>query len=245
MSAFQTVDFQKQDGIALVTLDRPEVINAFNVQMRDDLYEVMEAVRDDSDVRGVLINGSGERGFCAGADLTEFGSAPSQSVARSVRWERDLWGLMLGITKPMVAAVHGYCLGSGVEIACLCDIRICCREAAFGMPEVSHGLIPVAVGTQTLPRMIGQGRALALLLSGRRIGADEAMACGLVSEVVGGDELQGRALAIITQVLEAPDNALAFAKRAVTEGADRTLVDGLSLEARLNEQLASSPQGLN
>jgi enoyl-CoA hydratase/carnithine racemase len=237
MSAFQTVDYQKQGDVALVTLRRPDVINAFNVQMRDDLYEVMQAVRDDSEVRGILLSGAGEGGFCAGADLTEFGSAPSQAVAREVRWERDLWGLMRGITKPSVASIHGYCLGSGVEIACLCDIRVCSDDAMFGMPEVGFGLVPAAVGTQTLPRTLGQGRALELLMTGRRFNADEAHAYGLVSEVVPRVVLRDRAVALLTHVLDAPDNALSLAKRAVTEGADLSVADGLALEARLSQQL--------
>ena len=237
MSAFQTVDYDKQDGIALVTLDRPEVINAFNVQMRDDLYEVMQAVRDDDEVRGVLLSGAGERGFCAGADLSEFGSTPSQAVARAVRWERDLWGLMLGIMKPTVAAIHGYCLGSGMEIACICDLRVASDDATFGMPEVGLGLVPAAVGTQTLPRTVGQGRALELLLTGRRFGAQDALSYGLVTHVAPRAELHNRALAVLTQVLESPDEALGLAKRAVLEGSDMTLGGGLALEARLARQL--------
>ncbi len=237
MSAFETVDYEKQEGIALVTLSRPDVINAFNVQMRDDLYEVMQAVRDDPEIRGVLLAGDGDRGFCAGADLTEFGSALSQAVARSVRWERDIWGLMLGIMKPMVAAIHGYCLGSGLEIACLCDLRVAADDATFGMPEVGYGLIPAAVGTQTLPRVVGQGRALELLLSGRRFSAGDALAYGLVSEVVTPPELKGRARNLLMRVLEAPDGALSLAKRAVHEGSDLTLDAGLALEARLAQRL--------
>ena len=114
MSTFPTLLFTKDDeGIATLTLHRSEAINAFNLQMRDDLYEALTAIRDDPGVRGVLLQGAGERGFCAGADLTEFGSAPSQAIARQARWERDNWGLMLSIPKPFVAAVHGYLLGLG------------------------------------------------------------------------------------------------------------------------------------
>ncbi len=145
MSAFETVDYTKRDdGIAVLTLDRPDALNAFNVQMRDDVYEVLTAVRDDPEVRGLLVAGAGDRAFCAGADLTEFGSAPSQAIARQVRFERDVWGLWLSITKPIVAAVHGYCLGSGIEIASVCDIRIAANDTTFGMPEVGLGLIPAA-----------------------------------------------------------------------------------------------------
>ena len=124
MSDEPTVLFHKEGAVARLILNRPKAINAFNVRMRDDLYVALEAVRDDPDIRSALISGAGDRGFCAGADLTEFGTAPSQAIARQVRWERDLWGLFGSIRKPLVAALHGYIIGSGVEIACLCDLRV-------------------------------------------------------------------------------------------------------------------------
>ena len=155
MSAFETLRYEKRDGIGVVTLCRPEAINAFNVRMRDELSEALSAVRDDADVRGLLIVGDGERGFCAGADLTEFGSAPSQAVARYVRWARDLWSALAELPKPTMAAVHGYCFGSGLEIAALCDLRIASQDAVFALPEASLGLIPAAGGTQSLPRIVG------------------------------------------------------------------------------------------
>ena len=137
-------------------MNRPRVMNAYNVLMRDELFVTLEAVRDDPDVRVAVISGAGERAFCAGADLTEFGTAPSQAVARQVRWERDIWGLFLALGKPLVAAMRGYVIGSGVEIACLCDIRIAADDAQFAMPEVALGMIPAAGGTQTLRRVDGR-----------------------------------------------------------------------------------------
>ncbi len=227
------VAYQKQDHVGVLTLDRPTVINAFNLRMRDDLFEALTAVRDDPDVRGVLVRGAGDRGFCAGADLTEFGTAPSQTIARRVRWERDLWGLMLSIPKPMVAAIHGYCLGSGVEIACLCDLRVASDDAVFGMPETGLGLIPAAGGTQLLPRILGQGRALDLLLSGRRFSTQEALSFGLVSHVVTYEDLEQGSMGLLRHVLEAPQQALEAAKRAIHEGADLPLAAALALERRL------------
>ena len=236
MTAFATVGYDKlEDGIAVLTLRRLEVRNAFNVQMRDDVFDVLSAVRDDPAVRGMMLRGAGES-FCSGADLSEFGTAPSQTVARRVRWERDVWGLWLSIAKPMVAAIQGYCLGSGVEMASLCDIRIASEDAVFGMPEVSLGLIPAAGGTQLLPRLLGQGRALDLLLPGTRFDAKEAMAFGFVSEVVSRDVLEHRALAVLRAVLQAPDASLATVKRAVHEGLDLPLADALALERRLAER---------
>lgn len=234
-----TVLFEKRDDIAVVTLNRPDVVNAFSVRMRDELWEVLTAVRDDPDVRGMLLTGAGERGFCAGADLTEFGTAPSQTIARQVRWERDLWGLLLGIPKPTVAALHGYCLGSGLEMAALCDMRVAADDAVFGMPEAGLGLVPAAGGTQLLPRLLGPGRALELLLSGRRFGAEDALAYGLVSEVVPRSELVAAATALLRRVLRAPEDALAAAKRVLTDGADRPLAAALDLERRLAASLSA------
>ena len=234
-----TVVLEKRDDIAVVTLNRPDVVNAFSVRMRDELWEVLTAVRDDPDVRGMLLAGAGERGFCAGADLTEFGTAPSQTIARQVRWERDLWGLLLGIPKPTVAAIHGYCLGSGLEMAALCDMRVAADDAVFGMPEAGLGLVPAAGGTQLLPRLLGPGRALELLLSGRRFGAQDALAYGLVSEVVARSELVAVATALLRRVLRAPSPALAAAKRALTDGADMPLAAALNLERRLAAGLSA------
>lgn len=234
-----TVLLEKRDDIAVVTLNRPDVVNAFSVRMRDELWEVLAAVRDDPDVRGMLLVGAGERGFCAGADLTEFGTASSQTIARQVRWERDLWGLLLGIPKPTVAAIHGYCLGSGLEMAALCDVRVAADDAVFGMPEAGLGLVPAAGGTQLLPRLLGPGRAIELLLSGRRFGAEDALAYGLVSEVVPRSELVAAATALLRRVLRAPAPALAAAKRAIADGADMPLAAALDLERRLAASLSA------
>lgn len=239
MSAFETVDYSKRDdGIAVLTLNRPESLNAFNVQMRDDVYDVLTAVRDDPDVRGLLVTGAGERAFCVGADLTEFGSAPSQAIARDVRFERDVWGLWLSIHKPMIAAIHGYCLGSGIEIASVCDIRIATDDATFGMPEVALGLMPAAGGTQLLPRLLGAGRALDLLFTGERFTATEALRYGLVTQVVAPADLESTAIALLSDILSAPSTALAAAKRAVVEGLDLTLTHAIALERRLAGSLA-------
>jgi enoyl-CoA hydratase/carnithine racemase len=202
------------------------------------VYAVLEAVRDDRDVRGLLVRGAGDRAFCAGADLTEFGSAPSQVIARQVRWERDVWGLWLSTDKPMVAAIHGYCLGSGVEIASVCDMRVAADNAVFGMPEVGLGLIPAAGGTQLLPRLMGPGRALEVLLSGRRFTAGDALRYGFITRAVPADVLEMTALTLLRTVIEAPSTALAAAKRAVREGLDLPLAQGLALELRLASQFA-------
>ena len=194
-------------------------------------------MRDDTDVRGLLIAGDGERGFCAGADLTEFGSAPSQAVARYVRWARDIWSALAELPKPTMAAVHGCCFGSGLEIAALCDLRIASQDAVFALPEASLGLIPAAGGTQSLPRIVGLPRAMELALTGRRMTTSEAVRAGFVDWLVPREQLKIVAEARLREVASAPAEALGLAKRAVNEGADLTLAEGLLLERRLAARL--------
>ncbi len=232
-----TILLEKLGGVATVTLNRPSVINAFNVQMRDDLYSALEAVRDDPDVRSILVEGAGDRGFCAGADLTEFGSAPSQTIARQVRWERDLWGLFLSISKPLVAALHGYVIGSGVEIACLCDVRIAADNAIFRMPESALGMVPAAGGSQTLPRTIGLSASMQMLLANEIVSAQDALDAGLIHQVVPRDSLDSTAVAMAEQLATLPIDSAAAIKRAVLEGMDTDLTRGLELELRLARTL--------
>ena len=230
MSGFHTVRYAKRGALATVTLNRPQVVNAYNLAMRDELYQVLEAVRDDPEVRGVILSGAGPKGFCAGADLTEFGTAPSQAVARWVRWERDVWGIMGDMPKPMVAAVHGYCLGSGLEMACLCDFRVTSESAVFGLPEVQLGMVPGAGGTQTLSRVVGSGRALELLLTGRRFDAQEALAMGLVSSVVPEESLAREAESLLGRVMEHPSRAVEALKATINQGLDMPLPHALAME---------------
>ncbi len=237
--SFETVTYEKQGSIASITLNRPRVINAYNIQMRDDLFQVLAAARDDPEVLALLLSGAGERGFCVGADLTEFGTAPSQVIARQVRWERDVWGLFLGMGKPMVAALHGFVLGSGLEMALLCDIRIASEDVIFGMPEVALGMIPAAGGTQTLPRTVGSSKALSLLLSNGRIDAQEALRLGIVHRVVSRERLMSEAQATVEELAGLNPKAVSSVKEAVARGIELPLQEGLELERRLALHLLS------
>ena len=233
---FETIIYTKADGIAYLSLNRPQALNAYNLQMRDELYELLGAVADDPDVGVVVLRGEG-RAFCAGADLTEFGSAPSQTIARQVRWERDVWGRFLSLRVPIIAALHGHVIGSGVEMALLCDLRIASEDALFAMPEVSLGLIPAAGGTQTLPRTVGLGAALELLLTGRRIDAREALRLGLVTRVVARDALMSEVEALAKRLLSLDRAVVAAAREAIWRGMDLPLPQALVLEARLAASL--------
>jgi enoyl-CoA hydratase len=237
MSGFEVIIYEKRDGIGYVTLNRPQALNAYNLQMRDELYQVLGAIRDDPEVSVVIFRGAGERAFCAGADLTEFLTAPSPVVARQVRWERDVWGLFLSITKPFIAALHGYVLGSGIEIALCCDIRLASGDAQFGLPEPGLGIIPAAGGSQTLPRTIGGAGALEILLSGRWVGAEEAYRLKLVNRVLPRAELLTEAERLARKIKTYSPLAVTSAKQAVTRGLDLGLEPGLELEANLGHRL--------
>jgi enoyl-CoA hydratase/carnithine racemase len=243
MSDDPTVLLDKSGAVATVTLNRPSAINAFNVQMRDELYYALESVRDDPDVRSILITGAGDRGFCAGADLTEFGTAPSQTIARQVRWERDLWGLFLTIHKPLLAALHGYVIGSGVEIACLCDIRIAADNSVFRMPEAALGMVPAAGGSQTLPRTVGMSAAMKMLLANEGVTALRALEVGLVHNVVARDSLAATVFCAAEQLARTPQQPIVAIKRAVLEGMDSDLQRGLELELRLAKRLRKQQSG--
>ncbi|MFQ6028022.1 MAG: enoyl-CoA hydratase/isomerase family protein [Dehalococcoidia bacterium] len=230
-SQFATLLFQKHQGVAHLSLNRPQVLNAYNIQMRDDFSEALAAIKDDPDVRSVLITGEG-RAYCAGADLTEFGTAPSQIIARRVRWQRDVWGQLLSLDQPVVVGVHGYCIGSGVEIALLGDLRIAASDTKFAMPEVQLGMIPAAGGTQTLPRHLGPAASLDLLLTGRYFAAEDALALGLVTRLVPEDQLRQEAWRIAINLSESDYPRLAAAKGALHQGIDLPLREALELELR-------------
>jgi len=237
MNGFKTLIYEKRDDIAYVTLNRPQVLNIYNIQMRDDLHEVLRAIKDDSEVRVAIFKGAGEKAFCAGADLSEFLTAPSPIVARQVRFERDVWGLFLGIPQPLIAALQGYVLGSGIEIALCCDIRIASKDVRFGLPEVGLGIIPAAGGTQTLPRIVGRARALEMLLTNRWIGGEEAFRFGLVNRVVQKEKLHQTTEEMAKKIASYPPDAVLKAKQAIIRGLDLSLSEGLDLERKLASEL--------
>jgi enoyl-CoA hydratase len=241
---FQTIIFEKQEiggpggrSIAWITLNRPDVLNAVNLAMRDELWTAMEAVSLDPDVGVVILKGAGDRAFSAGADLAEFGTAPSYVESRRARRERDLWGRMLAVEKPMISAIHGYALGAGCEMSLLCDLRVASEDARFGLPEVGLGYIPSAGGTQTLPRIIGPGHALYMVLGGDPIDAAQALDFGLVQWVVPRDRLYARAEEVARGILGRPAEAVKLAKKAVLQGLDLSLPEALALERRIGAPL--------
>ncbi|MCL5962542.1 MAG: enoyl-CoA hydratase-related protein [Chloroflexi bacterium] len=230
---FNTIIYEKEASLAYVRLNRPDMLNAYSIEMRDDLYEAFTAVRDDPDVRVMVICGIG-KAFCAGADLTQFGTAPSPTIARNVRWARDVWGILKDMDKPTIAAVHGYVLGSGLELALLCGLRIAADGCRFGLPETTLGFIPAAGGTQSLARIVKPGSAMAMILTGQRIDATQAYRLGLVHRVVPKENLMREAQELASRILAAGPLATCLAKRAVNTGLDLTLEQGIALEASLS-----------
>jgi enoyl-CoA hydratase/carnithine racemase len=225
--------YEKQDGIGWVTLNRPEVLNAINLEMRDLLWEILQAIRDDPDARVAVILGAGDRAFSAGADVTEFGTAPSYLSAREARRNRDLWGLMLAMDKPLIAALHGYAYGAGCEMSLCCDFRVAADDTRLALPEVRLGYIPSAGGTQLLPRTIGLTPALQLILTGEEIAASEALQRGLVHTIVTPARLLDAAGATARELIRLPQQALRRAKQALRASSETALPAGLQIEASL------------
>ena len=238
-SSFATIVFEKRCRVGHISLNRPQRLNAYSVAMRDDFAEALAAVAEDDEIGALLITGQG-RAFCAGADLSEFGAAPSQAIARNVRWQRDVWGQLINLPQPIVAAAHGYCIGSGIEIMLLADVRIAADDTIFAMPELQLGLIPAAGGSQTLPRSIGPADALELLLTGRRFDASEARRHGLIGRVTPATETTATAWRIAERIAAAPAPLSAAVRQALRAGADLPLTQALRQESLLAAALTDS-----
>jgi len=239
MSAFEVIIYEKQNGVAYVTLNRPKALNAYNIKMRDELYEVLGAIKEDDDVKVVILKAAGDKAFCAGADLTEFLTAPPPVFARRARFERDVWGRFLSVEQPVIAVMHGYVLGSGIEMSLCCDIRLASDDARFGLPEPGLGIIPAAGGSQTLPRTIGRAAALEILMIGRWIDAKEALKLKLVNKILPRPELLPAAEKLAQKIISYPQPAVRAVKQAVWRGLDLSLTEGLELENRLSKGIST------
>jgi enoyl-CoA hydratase len=236
---FETILYEKREGVAYITLNRPHVLNVYNMKMRDELFDVLGAITDDSEVKVVVIRGAGEKAFCAGADLSEFLTAPSPMIARKVRWERDIWGRFLNIPQPVIAALHGFVLGDGIEISMCCDIRIAANTCRFGLPEVKLGIIPAAGATQTVPRAIGRARALDMMISGEWIDARTAFKYKLVNKVVPANILMTVVEDTARTIVSHDAAAIRAVKQAVNRGLDLPLQQGLEMERRISISLSA------
>ena len=238
---FATLRYEKRGAVAVVALDRPEVLNAYNVAMRDDLHAALGAADEDPEVRALVLCGRGPA-FSTGGDVREFGTAPSPFVARAVRWRRDVWGRLLELRAATIAAVHGYAVGGGMEMALLCDLCVAADDARFALPETGLGMIPGVGGTQTLPRKAaGAARALDLVLTGRWLDARAALAAGLVQRVVARARLEAAALTLARRLVRLDPAEVQALRRAVRGAHDLSLEAGIALERRLALALQRRP----
>ena len=222
--------YEKNGAIAYVTVNRPKVLNALNTPTWKDLRTAFEDARDDTAVRGVILTGAG-KAFIAGADISELARVTAFEAEQSSRFGQRVLDLIEDLGKPVIAAVNGFALGGGCETAMACTIRIAVETAKFGQPEVKLGLVPGGGGTQRLPRLIGKGRALQLILSGEMISAQEAYRIGLVNEIVPAADLITRAEAILRKIASNAPIAVKFALEAANKGMDTSQGEGLLLEA--------------
>src|SRR5258705_250765 len=229
----ENVLYEKKGPIAYVTLNRPKVLNALNQRTWQDLRAAFEDARDDADVRGAILTGAGDKAFIAGADIGELSRVTAVEAEESSTFGQGVLNLIENLGKPVVAAINGFALGGGCETAMACTIRVATENAKFGQPEVKLGVLPGGGGTQRLPRLVGKGRALQLILSGEMISAQEAYRIGLVNEVVPVSDLIRRAEAILRQIFSNAPLAVKYSLEAVNRGLETSQAEGQSLEASL------------
>src|SRR6476469_10372119 len=227
------VKLEKKNAIAYVTIDRPKVLNALNMATMQELWQVFSDLKDDKQVRVVILTGSGEKAFVAGADINELAkNSPVEAKAYTHKGQATL-DLIENLGKPVIACMNGFALGGGCEIAMACTMRLASDNAKLGQPEVKLGIIPGYGGTQRLPRLVGKGIAMQMVLTGEMITAQEAHRIGLVNEVLPAAELIPRAEAIAAKVIANAPLAVQYAMEAVNKGMEMTLAEGLYLEAVL------------
>ena len=229
--ALANVRYEKRGPIAYVTVNRPKVLNALNTPTWTDLQAAFEDAKVDASVHGVILTGAGDKAFIAGADISELAHVDAYDAEESSRFGQGVLDLIENLGKPVIAAINGFALGGGCETAMACTIRIAVEHAKFGQPEVKLGLLPGCGGTQRLPRLVGKGRALQLILTGETISAQEAFRIGLVNEVVPAANLVARAETILKQISANAPIAVKFSLEAANKGMDTSQAEGFALEA--------------
>ena len=227
------------DGVASITLNRPEALNAINMAMRDDLWTFVHATQLDPDVRVLIFRGEGPRAFSAGADISEFGTAPSLHESREARRQRDLWALLEDLPIPTIAALHGFCFGAGIELPLYCDLRIAAEDTRIGLPEVTLGYIPSAGGTQMMPRIAPPAVASALILSGDPIDARQAQQWAIVHRVVAAEVLDETVFGVAERLAAADQALVAALKRSLRRGLDLPMSAAIRQDTQTARRLAN------
>ena len=231
-NSYETLLVERRGRVAVITINRPQKLNALNIQTRAEGAAALEELREDESVRVVVITGAGEKAFVAGADIAEFEGRTAVSQ-RDVMTARSLFTAVDTFPKPVIAMINGFCLGGGCELALSCDIRVASETARFGQPEINLGIIPGGGGTQRLTRLVGEGKAMELILTGDMIDAQHAYNLGLVNLVVPAADLEARTMELANRIAEKSPVALRMAKEAVKTAARANLDEGLRREIDL------------
>jgi enoyl-CoA hydratase/carnithine racemase len=222
---------ERDENLAIITLNHPEKLNAVSVAMRDALYEHILAVQADPTIDGVILRGNG-KGFCAGADLKEFGPIPSVIEKRKIRIQHDIWDEFRRCSKPIAAILHGFAVGSGIEMAMICDFRFAAPKTKISLPECALGMLPAAGGTQSLPRLMRHGWAIDFAMKGYYLSAEEAKARQIVTDIFEEEHLFDEVLSFMKRITTYPKTAQQI-KRLISSGMDRSLEQGLAFEQTL------------
>ena len=230
--SFETLRLDRQGRVAIITINRPDKRNALNIKTREEGAALLDQLREDDSVGVVVFTGAGDKAFVAGADIGEF-AGRTAITQREVMTSRSLFTAIDTFPKPVIAMINGYCLGGGCELALACDIRIASENASFGQPEINLGIIPGGGGTQRLPRLVGEGKAMEMILTGEIIDAQTAFTIGLVNHVVPADQLQAKTLEMANRIAEKSPIALQLAKEAVKLASKSNLDEGLRREVDL------------
>jgi len=228
----ETILVEREGRVAILTINRPDKLNALNQQVRDEMLEILSGIETNDAVGVVVITGAGEKSFIAGADIGEFAGRTPFDQRHAMRSPR-VFDAMASFPKPVIAMINGFCLGGGCELAMSCDIRIASEKARFGQPEINLGLIPGGSGTQRLPRLVGMGHAMRLILTGDMIGAAEAQSIGLVELVVPAEELRAKTLELANKIAAKSPLTLKVAKEAMRASERLSIEDGLAYERDL------------
>lgn len=231
---YKTLMYEKKENIGLLTINRPEKMNAISQELTAELSLLLDEIENDDELRVIVITGAGDKAFMAGADINELVDRDARLGRRVSRERQEIFSRIENLHVPVIAAVNGYALGGGLELALACSIRICSEKAQFGAPEVKLGIIPGDGGTQRLPRLVGQGRAMEMIITGDFIDAQEAYRIGLVNKVFPPEKLKEEAMELAKKIASRPPLAVRYAKEAVNRSQEGDSASGFALESYLH-----------